>query len=686
MPQLSLNILGQFSASLAAQKINDFRSIKNQALFIYLMVESAYAHQREKLCTLFWPEMPERSARHNLRQGLYTLGQIFPDISSGPGDPPVHLLLVNRQTVQLNPQASVESDVHILDQLLAKTQTHPHADLIKCPTCISVLGQVTSLYRGDFLMDFYLEDSGEYENWATANRSAYQRKILDTLQILANAALEKQEYDRASIYVDRQLAMDSLRESAHSQKMKVFALSGRRVEAVRHYHHYARLLNDELGISPSQESKDLFEHIRAQNLIVNSTFSETRQSQPVTSHHNLPLQPTPFIGRKTELTELEAMITDPYTRLVTIVGPGGIGKTRLALGLAASQISSQESHLFRHGIYIVSLERLESSDLLLSAIAEDIGFRFMGGNDLQEQLLRYLAPKAMLLVLDNFEYLIEGARLVDEILISAPRVKIIITSRVRLNLHIEQVFPIKGMAYPQGNSAASADDTLAITNYGAVQLFIQCARRVRPDFKITAANQHYILDICCLLKGMPLGLVLAASWLGSLSPADISREMRADIDFLVTEMGDIPRRQRSLRAAFDHSWQLLSKWEREIFCQMSIFRGGFTYDAARKITRAGVHDLQALVNKSLLTLATNGRYEVHELLRQYSAEKLQDVPQLETSVLERYSSYYLNLLLQHTSDWYASQQLEALAKLTSEADNVQHAWRWAIQHEAWEMQ
>jgi predicted ATPase len=183
---------------------------------------------------------------------------------------------------------------------------------------------------------------------------------------------------------------------------------------------------------------------------------------------------------------------------------------------------------------------------------------------------------------------------------------------------------------------------------------------------------------------MPLGIVLAGSWLESLSTRDVSREMQQSIDFLATDMGDVPRRQRSLRAAFNHSWRLLSAREQEIFCQMSIFRGGFSRAAAQAVTEATLHDLQALVNKSLLTMMANGRYDVHELLRQFAAEKLSEVLELETAVRERHSAYYCTLLQQHTPNWHNARQLEALAEVTREANNIHSAWDWAVQHKAWE--
>lgn len=290
----------------------------------------------------------------------------------------------------------------------------------------------------------------------------------------------------------------------------------------------------------------------------------------------------------------------------------------------------------------------------------------------------------MLLVLDNFEHLLAGTALVDEILQRAPQIKIVITSRARIDRRSEQLFPIKGMAYPSQHEDIGRDHRLDLNQFSAVQLFVQCARRVQPDFALTADNQGDVLQICQLLQGMPLGIVLAASWLHAISPNAISHHMQQDLDFLATDMEDVPRRQRSLRAAFNHSWRLLSQREQEIFSQMSILRGGFIREAAQTVTGATLRDLQALVNKSLLLLSPNSRYDVHELLRQFAAEKLSESEALETAVRERHSVYYCDLLQQHAPNWHNAYQRDTLADVTREASNIQVAWDWALLREAWQ--
>jgi predicted ATPase/DNA-binding CsgD family transcriptional regulator len=398
--------------------------------------------------------------------------------------------------------------------------------------------------------------------------------------------------------------------------------------------------------------------------------------------HNLPLPPTPFVGREPELALLAQYLAEPDTRLVTIFGPGGMGKTRLALAAARSQLNSRQTpHPFAQGIYFIPLAALETPDLLLPALAEALKIHFEEGRDSQAQLLRFLDQKAMLLVLDNFEHLADGVSLIEVIRQTAPAVKLLVTSRARLNLQAEQLLPLSGMAVPDmmGTDEDMTPDRLS--DYSTIRLFDQCARRVQPDFELTAANQADVLAICRQVEGMPLGLVLAAAWLGTLSPAEIAAEIARDFGFLESDMYDAPERQRSLRAAFNHSWRLLSQQEQAVFARLSVFRGGFERQAAQAVAGASLRDLRSLLHKALLYRAPNGRYEIHELLRQFAAEKLAEAT--AHSVRDRHSAYYCTFLSERTEAWHTAQQLETLQAIIQEADNIRQAWQWALAQQEW---
>ena len=284
---------------------------------------------------------------------------------------------------------------------------------------------------------------------------------------------------------------------------------------------------------------------------VRELSAETTSHEPSLPTHNLQLPLTPLLGREKEVDLLNQLLADPYARAITILGPGGIGKTRMALGIAEAQLKAGN---FPDGVFFVGLARLDSADQILAAIADSLDLNF----GRLSQLLDYMRNKDMLLILDNFEHVMAGVTLVEEILRASPSSQIIVTSREKLNRQWEYLFPLGGLRYPELNRYQVFSAESQHTQYDAVQLFLTCARRARPSFDATAALEH-ILRICNLIEGMPLGIILAATWLEVLRPEEVASEIQRGLDFLESEMGDIPRRQRSLRATFAYSWRLLSE-------------------------------------------------------------------------------------------------------------------------------
>lgn len=343
---------------------------------------------------------------------------------------------------------------------------------------------------------------------------------------------------------------------------------------------------------------------------------------------NIPGQTTQFVGRHDEVANLQALLDREEVRLITLIAPGGTGKTRLAI-----EVASQQMDHYPDGVFFVPLAPLNDSAQIVQAIIESASISMAGGDDLQVQLLRYLRRKQMLLVLDNFEQLMEGARMLNDILAAAPGVKILVTSRERLNLSGENVTFLGGLPVNEWQTPEEVMD------HSAGQLFIQSVQRVQPGFQLAKIDVPYVTRICRLAQGMPLAIVLAASWADLLSPEEIAAEIENSLDFLETELHDIPARQHSIRAVFEGSWAKLDPAERELFQWLSVFRGGFTREAAEKVAGASLRSLARLVNKSFLTHdPATGRYEVHELLRQYAAERLQTKPELVSAVQETHTS------------------------------------------------
>jgi predicted ATPase/serine/threonine protein kinase len=378
--------------------------------------------------------------------------------------------------------------------------------------------------------------------------------------------------------------------------------------------------------------------------------------------NNLPIQITSFIGREKEIAEVKLAIREH--RLVTLTGSGGTGKTRLSL-----QIAMDLAEQFTDGVWFVELAPLTDPALVPQAVGSVFGLREEQSRPILETVVDYLRGKNLLLILDNVEHLQEGAHNAIEILQAAPHVRILCTSRVRLDVQGEQLFHLEGMDFPDYETSVDALD------YGAVKLFLQSARRTRPDFELVADNLKYVVRICRLAGGIPLGIVLAAAWVEMLTPQEIAEEMQHSLDFLATEYKSIPERQRSMQAVFDYSWNLLTEQERSVFRGMSVFRGGFTREAAQKITEASLRDLIGLVDKSLLQRSSSGRYNLHELVRQFGEQKLLEAGN-ENAIRQCHLKYYLSLAEQsrgQSIDWI---QKYWLPRMATESDNLRAALGW----------
>jgi predicted ATPase/DNA-binding XRE family transcriptional regulator len=415
--------------------------------------------------------------------------------------------------------------------------------------------------------------------------------------------------------------------------------------------------------------------------------------------HNLPLDVSQFVGRETELAALDVLFKDQEKRLVTILGPGGIGKTRLALDFARHQLDEKNEAAprpYKDGVFFVDLTPLSETERLVLHLAEALGLRIQVGarekRSTKQQLLDYLRDRQLFLILDNFEHLLPklvsadgqgspgGAALIGEILGVASGVCILVTSRVRLNLQMEQIFTIEGLTFPEISAQALEMGNDDVAGYTAIKFFLQVAQRSRKDFSLeTADERRALLQICQLVGGMPLGLELAASWVDVLSLADIAAEIQHSFDILETELRDVPPRHRSMRATFDNSWRKLSEKEKSTFVKLSIFRGGFTRQAAQAVTAATLRQLSRLANKSFIQFnRQQNRYQIHELMRQYGAEWLEKETELETGLQERHSRYFCQLLESYTVDLKGAGQLQALAAIGTDIENVRLAWNHAV--------
>jgi predicted ATPase/DNA-binding SARP family transcriptional activator len=686
MSQLALHLLGPPRVEVDGEPVQLSRR-KMVALLVYLAV-TGRSHSRDFLATLLWPEYDQSSALAYLRRILSMLNKAL-----GEG-----WLAVDRETAGLNAGADPATpaagqalwlDVDAFRGRLAACETHDHPAAETCAECLLLLEEAVALYGADFMAGFTLRDSPAFDEFQFFQTEGLRDELASALQRLVGYHNAQGSYEQAIPYARRWLGLDPLHEPAHRCLMGLYAGADHRSAALRQYQECAEILKTELGLAPSAETTSLYEQIRTR-----AADREGALSPAPLPRHNLPAQSTPFIGRQGELAEVKARLEDPDCRLLTLVGPGGSGKTRLALQVATDLLSEAQER-FEHGVFFVSLAPLRSAEAVVPTTASALDFSFYGRGEPQQQLLDYLRQKRMLIVMDNYEHLLtppgsppagrmhpallegtaerEGADLVTEILKTAPGVKILATSRARLNVGGEHLLHLAGMDVPDRETLEDA------AAYSAVQLFLQSARRVKAGFEPAAGDLQHVSRICRLVQGMPLAILMAAAWTEMLAPAEIAAEIGQSLDFLETGLRDMPARQRSMRAVFDHSWRLLTEREREVFQQLSVFSGGFTREAAEKVTGASLHTLLALVGKSFLTRTPAGRYEVHELLRQYAEEKLDRVPSAGEAARDRHSAYYTAALQRWEAGLKGPRQRAAMAEMGAEIENARAAWDWAAE-------
>ena len=657
--QVSLSLLGPMEVTWAGQPVT-FATTAARALLSYLALEADRPQSRELLATLLWPDQSQAAAYTNLRQSLARVRKAL------PAAPAPELLQITQQTLQFQ-RAAATVDVAHFAELLAACAVHAHGDLAGCPACLQRLEQAADLYRGELLHGLFLEHSQPFEEWLLVRREALHRQALDVLQTLARAYEAAADYQRMRRYAARLLALEPWREDVHAQVMRAMVASGDRAGALAQFAHCRKVLADELGVEPDGEARALYARLLAGDL-------PPATDDTAAPRHNLPAALTPFVGREAELAALAAFGRQGDARLATLVGVGGMGKTRLALEAARASLGA-----YADGVFFVALAPLASAEAIVPAIVQALGVT-LDGSDLPAALLRWVRDKHLLLILDNFEHVLAGVGLVVELLAAAPRAQIIATSRERLNVRGEQVYGVEGLEY--GRDAPAA----ATASSAAMRLLIQGARRAQPDFRVRAAELPALQRICALVGGMPLGLELAAAWIGVVAPEEIAREIARDVDFLEARWSDAPERQRSMRAVFDWSWRLLGDAERRVLRQLSVFRGGFTREGAETIAGATLRVLAGLHHKSLLHWrpadGAAGRYEIHELLRQFAAEQLAAVPDEQIdSTRRRHAAYYLQLAKEAAPELAGGpEQIAWFGRVAVELDNFRAVLHWAVEH------
>lgn len=434
----------------------------------------------------------------------------------------------------------------------------------------------------------------------------------------------------------------------------------------------AELLAEKLDIPADQRA--LFLKIARQQKSTSSLDSIPPLSRiepappPKLNPGNLPVPPTPLIGREHEVSVITRQLQEPACRLLTLTGVGGIGKTRLAIE-AGRQLESR----FSDGVYFISLAGVGMAESIVPAVADALGVAFSGPAEPLVQVVTFLQNKNVLLVIDNVEHLVEGASLLGKLLQQTQQVKMLITSREQLRLQWEWLFEVQGLPIPEGMDAN-------IEHNSAVSLFLQRARQTSQNFSLETEDTKALVRICKLVGGLPLAIELAASWVRSLSCREIAEELEKSLDLLETKMLDVPQRHRSIKAVFDHSWALLTEQESTLLKRLSVFQGGFTREAAIKAMGATLPMLSSLVDKSLLRFNRNpDRYDLHELIRQYASARLHSNLKEEQDASEQHALYFAEWIAALESPFKSEHQPQTTQLIRSETSNWLAGWHWAVE-------
>lgn len=627
MQDLKFYLLGGLQITRADTPITNFISNKIPALLAYLAVTHR-AHSRDKLAALLWGEMSDTDAKNNLRQALTNLRKIADEY-----------LIITRDSIEFTGDCFLDSSKFESDIKNASSLDHQPASVI--------LTNSLTLYRGDFLEGFYVRDAPDFEDWMLAERARLREIALQALHRLTEIEMSRANYLATLDSTSRLLAFDPWREEAHRQRMSALARAGQRSAALAQYQTCRRILEKELGVEPSAETTSLYEQIRATTNV---------------SQHNLPASTTSFIGRESELAEIAVRLLDVNCRVLTLVGEGGVGKSRLALQAAQSHVNH-----FLGGVWYIPLASVKVIDGLFLSIASALKVNGSGGDQIKE----YLQDRNMLLILDGMEHLINDALLqwIADLLRASPNLKLLVTSLARLSIQAETLLEVRGL--PHDANASSP----------ASKLFLERARQLKPDFNPNTEDVLAIARLCELVDGTPLALELAAAWVRGLSMPDIVKEIERNLDILTTSQLDMPQRHRSMRAVLDHFWHLLSVEEQIIFQKQAVFRGGFTRDAFQEITGANLAMLSRFVDKSAIRFGEDGRYRRHFLMAQYARLRLREKPALERKTRERHARHFSIFVKQLEAELLGGQPQKALPPLLADLDNIRITWDWAVEHQ-----
>ncbi len=604
---------------------------------------------RDELLALFWPDEAETTARHNLSQLVYHCRR----------QPWFDGLEAERTRLRWQ----IASDVQLFRTAIGAGAWH------------DALGH----YGGALLEGVPAGGAPDFDAWLETERESLQVAWREAVLQVAGALEREGRPSEALVRVAAVLERDPLAEDAVQAYLRCARAvahgeggAGPRAAALRAYEAFRTTLREELDLAPLEATVALAEALRADvgpELVSSAPPPATPTEAPPAALRGFPAPVTPFVGREAELARLHAALAEGGERLVTLLGPGGVGKTRLAI-----EAGRRAAWAFADGALFVPLADLDDPDYLARTIGAAMGLEPATGEDDEATLVAAVAPRSLLLVLDNLEHLLGGAGLLAELLAASKGSSLLLTSQEPLDFQGEVRFEVAGMPYPTAGGAAADAPGASIERFDAVDLFLRSARRAHPQFVATDADRAGIVRLCQLLEGLPLGLELAAAWMRLSGPSEVADALEVNLDALAVAHRDLPPRHRSLRAMLDHTWSLLSDEEHAALSGISAFRGGFSREAAEAVAGASLRTLLALVNKSLLRRTPGGRFLALEVVRRYGAERLAAVPARSEAVAAAHAEHFVAFGRRVEPDMVGAERAAGLDRVADEHENLRVAF------------
>lgn len=695
MPELDVRLLGDFAIYSDGEPLTCVNSPRTQSLLAYLVLHRTAPQSRQQVAFLLWPDLSEARARSNLRYQLHLLRRALPD--------PDSCLHADELTLQWRPDAPFKSDVAAFEGfLLTADSAERQGELVEMR---AALQEANNTYRGDLLPSCY-------DDWIVGERERLRQSLTQALERLTRLFEEAKDYRDALAVAQRLLRYDPLHESTYRSLMRIHSALGDKVSALSAFRKCAAILHAELGVEPSQPTRDLYDRLLMRETgfsgpIASTSTPRAHASTQTAIPNNLPVALSSFVGRRVEMAEVEK--TMKIARLVTLTGPGGCGKTRLALQVATDMIQGR----MQDAVWQISLESVRDARQIPQVTATACGIRDQK-KPVINQLVDRFRDEHVLLVFDNCEHLIPAcASLIDRLLGECPQLSVLATSREALGLAGEFTLPIPPLSLPDAFSVSDKWPEMLATlkTSEAVNLFVERATSNLPTFGLTEKNAAAVIEICRRLDGIPLALELAAAWVQVLSPRQIAARLDDALGLLSRGVNAALPRHRTLRAAIDWSYDLLSEPERALFRTLAVFPGSFSLEAvqavaeplavekpsrtksassrrpAREVAKESTELLlimSGLVDKSLVTVRREAdeeslpRFYLLDTIRQYARERL-DESGGGAWVREAHARYYTSLAESADSLWGGPEQERGMQLLTRENENLEASLDWLVQ-------